>query len=552
MVKVPVEETVPVKKCDIENGDGEATRPSSPANGRVEGVKRVMAPRHTQMIAIGGILGSGLFIGTGGALSAGGPVGILLGYIIMGGVVFATMVALGEMAALYPLSGGFVYYATRFVDPALGFTVGWNYWYELAITLPAEITAGSIVVSYWPGGADVPVAVWVTMFLVVISATNFFGARVFGEVEFWLASLKVITAVGLIILGIVIDLGGAPNHDRLGFRYWKDPGAFNQLNGIPGAKGRFLAFWGVFVQAAFSYLGTEVIALTAAEAENPRKSIPRATKTVFWRIAFFYVLGVFVIGLTVPFTDERLLDGSGTATASPFVIAIENSGIKVLPSIVNTVILLSSFSAGNSYLYAASRTLYSLACDRQAPRIFAKVTAGGLPIVAVAITVAFGALAYMNVSTDGGTVFDWLYTLSSITGILTWMAILVTYLRFRAGAEHQGVDRSTFPYQAPFQPYLSWVGLFFLFLVVLFNGFEVFLTDSWSTSDFISAYISVPIFGLSYAFWKFYKKTKLVTLDAMDFSGRREGYGEMAEENIEEKKTGVRGAVQYLMKGIWE
>lgn len=197
-----------------------------------------------------------------------------------------------------------------------------------------------------------------------------------------------------------------------------------------------------------------------------------------------------------------------------------------------------------------------MACDRQAPKIFTRTTKSGLPLYAVLLTLAFGALAYMNVSTSGEEVFTWLYTLSSITGILTWMAILATYLRFRAGVARQGIDRSLFPYRAPLQPYLSWFSLFFLMLVVIFNGFAVFLDEGpnggWSINDFISAYISVPIFIVSYFGWKFWKGTSIVSLETMNFGGRRMGYGETTDEFIVEKKKGWRRPLDFIVRGMWE
>lgn len=188
---------------------------------------------------------------------------------------------------------------------------------------------------------------------------------------------------------MILDLGGGPSHDRIGFRYWKNPGPFNQLNGIPGAKGRFLAFWATFINAAFSFLGTEIVALAAAEAENPRRNVPKAIRRVFYRILLFYIGGVIVIGWLVAYNDDRLLNGGDDASSSPFVIAIVNAKIKALPSIINAVILISAFSAGNSDLYASSRTLYGLACAGQAPRFLRYCTKGGLPVWCVLITGKF-------------------------------------------------------------------------------------------------------------------------------------------------------------------
>ncbi|KAG8690036.1 hypothetical protein FRC09_012166, partial [Ceratobasidium sp. 395] len=367
-----------------------------------DGVHRRLKARHLAMIALGGTIGTGLFVGSGGALAKGGPVGALLGYFIMGIVVYAVMIALGEMATLFPVSGGFVHYASRFIDPAVGFALGINYWYCYGIALPVELTAAAIVIQYW--NTSINVAAWITIQYVLVLIINFLGVRWYGEFEFWFSAIKITTIVGLIILGIAIDCGAGPaSTGYIGFRYWKDPGPFNQIaihhgaDVIPGAWGRFLAFWGVFIQAAFSFIGTEIIAITVGEAENPQRNVPKAIRRVFWRILIFYVIGIFIIGLLVPYNSEQLLNNSGNnASASPFVIAIKTAGIKGLPSVINAVILISAWSAGNSDLYASSRTLYALALAGQAPAFLKKCTKGGLPVWSVFVTALFGLLTYMN------------------------------------------------------------------------------------------------------------------------------------------------------------
>jgi amino acid transporter len=386
---------------------------------------------------------------------------------------YSMMVALGEMAALFPVAGGFTHYAARFVDPALGFALGINYFYSYAVTVPTEVVAASIVISFWD--AKTNAAVYITVLLFLICVINFLGARVYGEMEFWFSAIKVITIVGLIILSLVLMCGGGPDHQAIGFRYWRNPGPFNHISidsgdgFVPGSWGAFLAFWSVFVQAAFSFIGTEIIATTLGEAENPRKTVPRAIKRVFYRLLFFYVFGIFFISVLVPYNDPLLLDGGGTATASPFVIAIQNAGIKGLPSVANAVFLISAWSAGNSDVYAASRTLYALALERQVPAFFRKCTKRGLPIWCVAFTCLFGVLAYLDTGGDKAaeTAFAWLYNISSITGIITWWAILLAYLRFYYGLKKQGLSRAEFPYRAPLQPYLSWFGLIFFTIIIL-------------------------------------------------------------------------------------
>lgn len=493
-------------------------------------VQRNLKGRHLAMIALGGTIGTGLFVGSGNALATGGPVGTWLGYIIMGVVVYSMMIALGEMATLFPVAGGFTHYATRFVDPAMGFALGLNYWYSYAITLPTELTAAALVISYW--NDVINPGVWITILFVAIVIVNFLGVGIYGEAEFWFSMMKVIAIVGLIILGIVLDAGGGPNHDPIGFRYWRNPGPFAQQSidmgagYIPGSWGQFLAFWNVFLQAAFSYLGTEIIAVTVGEAANPRVQVPKAIKRVFFRILFFYVLGIWVISVLVPYDDPTLLGniGGSTASASPFVIAINNAGIKGLPSVINAVILIAAWSAGNSDLYASSRTLYALALEGKMPRIFKRCTKAGLPVYALALTALFGFLAYLNVRPGTTvTVFNWLYNISSITGLITWAVILGSYLKFYYGLKRQGLSRDELPYKAPFQPYASWFGFVFVIIVVLFNGFTVFLQGNWNISTFFAAYITLPIFAVSYIAWKYIHKTKWVSLDEMDFTtGRRE------------------------------
>ncbi|WVQ95325.1 hypothetical protein IAU59_002421 [Kwoniella sp. CBS 9459] len=500
-----------------------------PAANQVDGqMHRTLKQRHMAMIALGGAIGTGLFVGSGAALSSGGPVGLWLGYIFMSSIVYSMMVALGEMAALYPVAGAFTHYAARFVDPALGFATGINYWYSYAITIPVEVVAAAIVISYWDETTNA--AVYMTVCLVLIWGVNMFGARVYGETEFWFSAIKVVTIVGLILLGVILMCGGGPNHDAIGFRYWRNPGPFASItiNGgddiIGGSWGHFLAFWNVFVQAAFSFLGTEIIATTLGEAENPRRTVPRAIKRVFFRLVFFYVMGIFIISVLVPYDEPNLLNGSGNAASSPFVIAISNAGIKALPSIVNAVILVAAWSAGNSDLYAASRTLYAVALEGQLPRVFRKCTKQGLPIWCVVVTGAFGVLAYLNTGGEKAEeAFNWLYNISAVTGIITWWGILLSYLRFYYGLKAQGKTRDGFPYRAPLQPYLSWYGFVFLTLVMLFNGFPVFLKGNWDTSSFFVAYVSLLLFAICWGGWKIAKKTKVVPLAEIDFeSGRRE------------------------------
>lgn len=404
--------------------------------------------------------------------------------------------------------------------------------------------AVAIIIAYWD--ADTNPAVWITVFMVVCWIVNFFGARAYGETEFWLSTIKVITIVGLIILGLVLMCGGGPTKDPIGFRYWRNPGPFNQITindgegKIGGHWGQFLAFWSILVQSAFSFIGTEILGTTLGEAQNPRKSVPKAIRRVFFRILLFYVLGIFFISVLVPYNDPRLLGGTGDASSSPWVIAIDNAKIKVLPHIVNAVILSAAFSAGISDVYAASRTFYALALEGQMPKMFRYCTKRGLPINAIIITCLFGPLAYLNTGGEKAQeAFDWLYNLAAIAGIGTWWTILVSYLRFYYGMKVQGLSRNDLPYKAPLMPYLAWYSLIWFTLILLFNGFPVFLKGNWDTSSFFAAYISIPIFVLAYVIWKLVKHTHKVPLKDIDFhTGRRALDTMEAEDEMTYKPEG--------------
>ncbi|EPS97222.1 hypothetical protein FOMPIDRAFT_1032088 [Fomitopsis schrenkii] len=487
------------------DADSEACVP-----GVTTGLQRRMKNRHISMISIG-VIGTGLFLGTATSLSEGGPVGLLLGYMTIGSLCYCTMISLGEMAAFLPIPGGHITFAERFVDPAWSFALGWLYWYNWAIILPAEMSAASVLISYWD--TAVSPAVWITMCLVVVIALNMFGAGVYGEAEFIFASIKVVTITGLIILGIVLDLGGGPSHDRIGFRYWKRPGPFTQYAGIAGAEGRFLGWWAVMTQAAFSFVGTEVVAIAGAEAKNPRRNIPRAIRNVYIRLLLFYIGGVTIIGLLVPYTDDRLDLATGTAAASPFVIAIQMAGIKGLPSLINACILTSAWSAGNSDLYCGSRALYSLAINGSAPRIFSKTDRRGLPWVALIVNASVGFLTYMSLGAGSGKVFGW----TAIAGLSSWFAIGVTYIRFHKGLEAQGIDRRSLPYHHWMQPYAAWYSTILCLIVCLFSGWTVFLKDKWDTATFITNYLPIIAFPLLYIARRLWRRVRLVRPEDMDF-----------------------------------
>ncbi|CAK7896037.1 probable lysine/arginine permease Can2p [[Candida] anglica] len=459
-----------------------------------ETLERGLKSRHVQLIALGGCIGTGLFVGTGSALSTCGPAPLLMSYMIMSSVIFFVMNMLGEMTTFLPLPGnGPQAFVTNYFDPSLGFAAGWNYWYAFAMLVAAEVTAAAIVVEYWI--TSVNLAVWITIFLAITIILNFSSVKYFGEAEFWFASLKLIGITGLIIVGIVIFFGGAPTHDRLGFRYWNEPGAFRE-HLVPGSTGRFLAVWTALVKSGFAFIcSPELVSVCGAESVAPRRNIPKAANRFIYRLAFFYVCGTLVIGVIVPYNNERLMQGGSDASASPFVIGIKNAGINVLDHIINAVILTSAASAGNSFMYSASRTLYGLACNNQAPKIFTKVNRMGIPYYAVGASSLFGLLAYLNVSSASSNVFTWLSNICTISGFIAWLCVALAYLRWRKAIEYHGLSERV-TYRTILQPYGAYYVLGFIFILTLTNGYAVFF--DFKAADFVAAYITFPIFLVLY------------------------------------------------------
>ncbi|KAI6023372.1 general APC amino acid permease [Pisolithus marmoratus] len=475
-------------------------------------VQRRLKQRHVQMY-IAGTLGTGLFLGSGRALSGAGPVGALLAYALVGTVAYSSLCSIGEMACHAPISGTFPHFAARWVDPAFGFSVSFLH----RISIPVEITGAQLLISFWDSDTN-HVAIYTVVISCLVILINVFGVRWFGEAEFGFALIKLSLITGLILAGLVIDLGGAPNHQRLGFQYWKNPGVLAGAGLVPTHIGldRFLGILSVIVQAGFSFEGMELVAVAASETENPRRNIAKAVRRVFYRICIFYILGIFITGLLVPYNDPDLLQTIGNAAQSPYVIAMNRARIKVLPSIINAGVLTSAFSASNSYLFCSSRILYGLSLRGQAPRIFARCTSSGIPIVAIGFTGLFAFLSLMNVSSGSETVFNWLVNLTAVGGFFTWASINLTYLFFYRGLKAQGIGRKErLYYWNPLQPGLAIWGLTWCTFFILINGFTVFW--SFDASEFLTSYINIPIFFGLYTCWKIIKRTKVWKPKEMDF-----------------------------------
>lgn len=478
-------------------------------------LKKSLKRRHLQMIAIGGTLGTGLFIGLGYSL-AQGPGATLIGFSIVGFGIYCVMQAAAEMTVAYPVSGSFASHVGRFVDPALGFTIASNYGLSWLISFPSELIGCSMTIKYW--SADVNPVAWVAIFWVFIVSLNLFGVRGYGESEFILSIIKVIAIIIFIIIGIVLICGGGPNSSGyIGAKYWHDPGSFAD----PALK----SICSTLISAGFSYGGTELTLISAIETSKA-SSVTRATKQVFWRIALFYITTIVVIGCLVPRTDPRLLggDSSQDISASPFVIALSNTGsmgVKV-SHFMNAVILVAVLSVANSCVYASSRVIQSLGASGQFPSIFGYIDNSGRPLVGIIVSAILGLLCFVVASSNEATVFTWLFSLCSISAFFTWFSICLSHIRFRLALRKQGRNTGELGYKANLGIYGSIAGAIILIVVIMGEiWISVFPIGSpASVETFFQNCLSIPLMivvWLSYRLIKgtFFKKF-YIPLDEID------------------------------------
>ncbi|KAG0158130.1 hypothetical protein PDIDSM_5643 [Penicillium digitatum] len=517
--------------------------------------KRGLSSRHVQLMAIGGSIGTALFVGIGSYLREAGPLSVFLGYLVWGCLFMLPVnLCVGEMTAYLPLRGSIFELAARFIDPAFGFAMGWVYFYGGVMLVCTEYSAVSTVMQYW--NTSVNPAVWVAMALVVCTMLNLVSVKWYGESEFVLASTKILLLIGLVLLTFITMLGGNPKHDIYGFRNWTEGVMFEYYT--EGTMGRFLGFFSVMVYAAFSIAGPDLAALAAGEIQNPRVTIPRVVKMTFWRIVGFYVVGVLAAGIICSPRDPRLIsaiaDGAAGSAASPWVIGIENLGIKGLPDLINFLILLSGWSCGNAYLYSSSRTLYSLARDGQAPKFLLKCTASGIPIYCVLTASVLSCITFLVAGSSSVEVFFWFVDLTTIAFVLTYTGMVCVFIAWYRAMQGQGIDRKSFvPWVAPLQPYGAILAIVIGCLTAVFNGFSVF--NPFSVQGFITSYFGLGFWVVMFVFWKMYHRTSFVKVAEADlYSGKAEIDEECKiweEGNWAERRKEELAQMHWALR-VWE
>jgi amino acid transporter, AAT family len=426
------------------------------------GLRRGLTPRQMTMIGLGGAIGTGLFLGSTLAISTAGPA-VLLCYAI--GAVVAMVVAwsLAEMTVVHPTRGSFGAIAQSYLGGWAGFTTRWTYWLAQVVAIGGEAIAVGLYMQYW--WEDLPVWVSAVVFSVALLGLNTLTVRWFGEAEFWFASIKVAAIIVFLILGAIYVIFGLPDADATGLSNLTEHGGFVP-NGIDG-------LWGAMIVVIFSFYGVEVISVTAAEARDPERSLPRAIRAMVARLTLFYIVAIAIVVTVVPWNQAGSQEG---ILASPFVRVFDDAGIPTAGGVMNFIVLTAALSSMNANLYLTTRMAHSLAHDRLAPRLLGRVTRSGVPVPALSISaVGLGIAAFLSERSPEDAYF-WLFGIAIFGGLTVWMLILATLIAFRRKREALGLAPS--PIRLPGAPYTPALGILAL-LVILLSAFEVDLSVAW-------------------------------------------------------------------------
>jgi GABA permease len=411
-------------------------------------LKAGLKHRHVTMISIAGVIGAGLFVGSANAIASAGP-GVLISFAFAGLLVVLVMRMLGEMAAAQPDSGSFSTYADRAIGRWAGFSVGWLYWWFWVLVIPVEATAAAKILNAWIPSLDQ--WVWALIVTLLLTATNLFNVANYGEFEFWFALLKVVAIVAFIGLGLLAVFGLLPSSETSGVSHLFDQGGF-----LPNGFGAVIA---AVLVTMFSFMGTEIVTIAAAESPHPAEQIGSATRSVIWRISVFYLASIFLVVALVPWNNPRLPE------AGTYQTALEMLGVPGAKAIVDIVVLVAVASCLNSALYTASRMIYSLGRRGDAPAAVMYTTANGVPRVAVLSSTVVGFLAVLANYAFPKDVFSALLATSGAIALLVYLVIAISQLKMRSKLESAGANM---PVRMWAYPYLTWAVIVVIPLMLIY------------------------------------------------------------------------------------
>lgn len=456
-------------------------------------LSRGLEARHLNMIAIGGSIGTGIFLASGYTVSIGGPGSALVAYSLMACIVYFLMTSLAEMSVFKPTSGTFCEYSSTYVGKSFGTAMGYNYWLNWAITIAAEISAASLIMSYW--FPLVNGVVFSLIFFFAVFLCNIFSVRIFGEIEYFMSFVKV----SIIIVFIVLGIFTITQQPQFGIQNWK-------VGNAPFHQG-FFGFISAFLFAGFSFQGTELIGVASGEAKDPEKTIPKSIKYVFWRLTLFYVLSIGVITLLIPYNDPRL-GYQDNVNMSPYTLIFSHYLSTYAADLINLIILIAVLSAANASMYSATRILWYLGKTHQAPKIFSRVNPYAIPIAALIASALIGSLVFFSSIVGNGILFAYLVQISSLSGFIAWFGIALSHYKFRKNYLPTQGGVESLHYRAKFYPYAQIFSMLMLGFIILAQ-FIPAMNTTHHFIDFFIIYSSVWVFITLYLFNKFCIMSKI-------------------------------------------
>ncbi|MDR7001255.1 amino acid permease [Neobacillus niacini] len=419
-------------------------------------LNRSMKRRHLFMLSLGGVIGTGLFLNAGYTIHQAGVGGSLIGYLFGGIILYLVMVCLGELAVYMPVTGSFQTYATKFINPSAGFSLGWMYFIGSATTAGVEFTAAGILMKRW--FPDISVWIWCAIFIALLFLLNALTTKGFAEAEYWFAGIKVVAVIFFIIIGLGAIFGIIPLSDR--------PAPFAKNFAPSGLfPTGFVILFTTMMNVIFSYQGSELIGIAAGESEEPQKNIPRAIRNVLFRIIVFYLASIVILSAIFPTKELGLLE-------SPFVTLMELAGIPFAPDIMNFIILTAILSVGNSCIYASTRLLWAMAGDGMAPKYFGKLSKRKVPFTALVFTMIFSLLSLLTSVLAADTVFVLLMSIAGISVTISWIGIALSQLMFRRKYLQEGGKLEDLQYKVPFYPLIPIICIVFCVSILIFLAFD--------------------------------------------------------------------------------
>ncbi|KAG5795449.1 hypothetical protein H9Q69_005498 [Fusarium xylarioides] len=457
---------------------------------------RKLNSRQIQLFAVAGAIGNTLFVSIGKGLLAG-PLALLVGFLLWGSVIFCMAQCQIEIVSLLPIDGAPIRLAGRMIDPAVGVAAGWNYFFVMISYVMFEATIINTIVSYW--GYDQSPAILIS-----------------------------------------VMLGGNPLHDRFGFRYWKNPGPWVGNT----APTRLQSFVNGVNVAGYCIGGPEYLSMVAGESKDPRRVIPRAFRTIIYRLIIFCIGGCICVGILVPSNDPKLTAGTGGfAGGSPYVISMQRLNIPIMPSIVTCCLLTFVVSGGINFTFNASRALHTLALDGQAPKFLRRLNRHGVPDMAVTVVILLSCLAYLSLGSGSAKVLNWLLNFSTASAMFYWTIMSMTWIRFNSAMKAQGIDRKTFlPTVSRWQPFAGYWAFGWSFLFLWVQGYAVFLHGNWQVSTFIFNYGIIAFATVIGIIWKLIKRTRFHRSKEIDLHSGLDFFEALSEHYRRERE----GAPQNL------